>query len=162
MPTTILIIAPETVALPVARTLRIDLDAEVEIASNRRAGLAALRRHEFSLVLLDEAVTSPVGSAVDLLYQNAVGTLIVELNFTHWTPGRILRNVRAALSRCAQDRALAHTAAASRLHSELNATLTGLLLESQLALREATPTQAPKLRNVVQLAGDLRQRLRAA
>jgi hypothetical protein len=159
---TILIIAPESAALPVARTLRLDLDSEVEIATNRRAGLASLRRREFSLVLMDENLAAADTVAADLLYQNAAGALMLELNFAISSAGRILRQARGALARCAQDRAQARTAAASLLQSELNATLTGLLLESQLALRDASPTQAPKLRNVVQLAGDLREQLRAA
>jgi hypothetical protein len=159
---TILIIAPESAALPVARTLRLDLDAEVEVSTNRRAGLASLRRREFSLVLMDETLAATETEATDLLYQHAGGGLLVELNFALSGPGRILRQARGALARRAQDRAQARTAAASLLQSELNATLTGLLLESQLALREASPTLAPKLRNVVQLAGDLRERLRAA
>ena len=56
---------------------------------------------------------------------------------------------------------IAHTAATATLHSELNATLAGVLLESELALRDASPLQAPRLRHLVQLAGDLRDRLRA-
>jgi hypothetical protein len=158
----LLLIAAEPAALPIARALRLDLDAEVEIAANRHAGLAAVRRREFSLVLIDENLAATGTLATDLLYQNAGGALMVELNFALSRPGRILRQARAALARGAQDRAQARTAAASLLHSELSATLTGLLLESQLALRDASPSQAPKLRNVVQLAGDLRQRLRAA
>jgi hypothetical protein len=47
------------------------------------------------------------------------------------------------------------------LQCELNASLAGILLESELALLEASPAQAPKLRHLVQLAGDLRDRLRA-
>jgi hypothetical protein len=159
---TILIIAPESAAQPVARTLRLDLDAEVETAANRRAGLAALRRREYALVMVDENLAATDTLAADLLYQNAGGALLVEFNFVSSSVGRILRQARGALARRAQDRAQARTAAASLLQSELNATLTGLLLESQLALREATPALAPKLRNVVQLAGDLRERLRAA
>jgi hypothetical protein len=162
MPTTILIIASETPALPVARVLRLDLDAEVEIAPNRRSGLAALRRREFSLVLLDDNLAATETVAVDLIYQNAAGALLLELHFAIATPGRILRQARAALVRRAQDRARSRVAAATLLNSELNATLTGLLLESQLALREASPNQAPKLRQLVQLAGDLRQMLKAA
>jgi hypothetical protein len=162
MPVTILLISSESAALPIARTLRLDLDAEVEIATNRRAGLASVRRREFSLVLVDDNLAANDNLAVDLLYQNAGGALMVELNFAIASTGRILRQARAALARRAQDHTQARAAAALRLHSELNATLTGLLLESQLALREASPAQAPKIRQVVQLAGDLRQMLRAA
>ena len=56
--------------------------------------------------------------------------------------------------------ATARTAAAAALQSELNTVLAGVLLESQLALRDANPAQTPRLRHLVQLAGDLRDRLR--
>jgi hypothetical protein len=53
-------------------------------------------------------------------------------------------------------------AAAQIMEGEMNTTLTGLLLQTQLALEE--PTLAPgtvvKLRQVVELAGVLREQLR--
>ena len=162
MPVTILLIASQSVALPIARALRLDLDAAIEIAANRRAALAALRRGEFALVLVDENLAAIDNVAIDLLYQNARGALVVEINLTLSSTGRILRQARAALARRAQDQAQARAAAAALLQNELNATLAGLLLESELALRQASPAQAPKLRQLVQLAGDLRQLLRAA
>lgn len=156
----ILIIAPETTALAAADTLRRELDTSVEMATNRRAGLALLRRNEYSIVLLEENLAAADPEATDLLYQNAVSAPVLEVNFVLSTTTRIVRQVRAALARCAHDRAQARAAAATELQSELNASLSGLLLESQLALRSATPEQAPKLRHLVELAGDLRNRLR--
>jgi hypothetical protein len=151
MPSPILLIAPESTAPAVAEALRKSLDAMVEIASNRRAGLAALRRGEYCLVLLDEALAAADAQAADLLYQNAVSAPVLEINF---------RQARAALTRRAHDQAQARAAVTAALHSELNASLTGLLLESQLALREASPEQEEKLKHVVELAGKLRNQLR--
>jgi hypothetical protein len=169
MPTTVLLLASEAAAGPVADALRRELDAVVELQPSLRAGLASLRRRDFSLVLLDEALaaaepaTEPdmQTSAVDRLYQ-AGGAPLLELNLAISSAPRIVRQVRAALARRNRDLALARTAAASLLHSELNQTLSGLLLESELALRDASPAQAPKLRELVQLAVHLRDRLRPA
>lgn len=160
MPLPILLIAPESAAVSVSASLRKDLDAMVEMVSNRRAGLAALRRGEYALVLLDESIAAADSETTDMIYQNANAAPVLEINFAIAGAPRIVRQVRSALSRRAHDQAQARAAAASLLHSELNASLTGLLLESQLALREATPEQAPKLRHVIELAGDLRNRLR--
>lgn len=99
--------------------------------------------------------------SADLIYQSAGGALVVEVNFAISSAARIVRQIRAALARRTQDRAQAHTAATAELQCELNASLAGILLESELALLEASPAQAPKLRHLVQLAGDLRDRLRA-
>jgi hypothetical protein len=162
MPQSILLIAPEPLALHVAEALRTGLGLALDIAPNRRTGLAQLRRSEFALVLLDESVATADQDATDALYQNAGAAPVLEINFAITGLARIVRQVKAALSRRAQDHAQARAAAAMTLQQELSASLSGLLLESQLALREATPQQEPKLRHLVELAGDLRNRLRAS
>jgi hypothetical protein len=136
------------------------MDATVHMVSNRRFGLAALRREEFSVVLLEEALAQADDVGVDLLYQNAGSAPLLELNFAISSGPRILRQVRAALARRGQDRAHARRSVAEDLQNELNASLAGLLLESQLMLRDASPELAPKVRHLVQMAGDLRNRLR--
>jgi hypothetical protein len=161
MPHAILIIAPTLAAEPIADALRTELDAAVEISPHRRAGLAALRRSEFSLVLLEESLAELDPRGADLLYQNAGIAPVLELNFAISKAPRIVRAVRSALAHRAQDGVKARAAAIVTLQNELNASLSGLLLESQLALRDATPAQEPKLRHLVELASDLRNRLRA-
>ena len=156
----ILLIAPEPAALPVADALRLDLHAEVETASNRRSALTSLRRCEFALILIDESLATADPASTDLLYQGAGGALIVELNFAISSAVRIVRQTRAALLRRSQEQAQARAAAAASLHSELNTALASLLLESEMALREANPAQAPRLRHLVQLVSGLRDRLR--
>jgi signal transduction histidine kinase len=160
MPLPILLIAPENTALPVADALRRNLDAAVEAAYNRRAGLAALRRSEFCLVILDESLAAADAQAADLLYQNAVSAPVLEINFIITGQQRIVRQARAALTRRAHDLAQAKAAVTATLHRELNSSLAGLLLESQLALRAAAPEQEEKLKHVVELAGKLRNQLR--
>ena len=155
----ILIVADANAALSVAQVLRRELDSHVEIAANRRAGLAALRRGEYSLLLLEEGLAAADPEAAEQLYQKALATPILELNFAISNAQLVLRQVRAALTRRTHDQAQAREAAAISLENELKSTLTGLLLESQLCLRGATPAQVPKLRHLVELAGDLRNRL---
>jgi signal transduction histidine kinase len=159
-PPAILLIAPESAAEPIAEALRADLHAEVQITPSRRAALTLLRRNDFALILIDESLSSPDGTT-DLLYQDAGSALILELNLALSSAARIVRQARSALTRRAQELSTAHTVATAILHSELNTALAGVLLESELALREASPLQAPRLRHLVQLAGDLRDRLRA-
>jgi hypothetical protein len=158
----ILIIAKEDIALTVANLLRSELDRAVEIAPSRRAGLAALRRAEYCLVLLDEGLAIANAEITESLYEKALATQILELNFAISNAHRILRQVRAAFTRRAHDQAQAREAAAISLQNELKSSVTGLLLESQLALREAPPSNVAKLRHLVELAGDLRNRLLCA
>jgi hypothetical protein len=160
MPATVLLLAPEAAGQTAADALRRALDAEVDVLPNPRAGVAALRHREYTLVLLDESLAVAEAEATDRLYQTSTAPLL-ELNLAISSAPRIVRQARAALLRRSRDLAVAQTAAAALLHRELNQTLSGLLLESELALRQATPEQAPKLMELVQLAGSLRDRLRA-
>jgi signal transduction histidine kinase len=159
--TTILLIAPEIAGSPVADSIRKQLDSEVQLVPNRRSAVAALRRNDYALIVLEENLITSDPEAIDHLYKAAGAALLLEVNFAISSPDRIVRQVRSALTRRAHDRAQARTAAAASLQSELGTTLAGLLLESELALREAAPAQQPKLRHVVELASDLRNRLRA-
>jgi len=157
----ILIIADGASARVVADALRRELDRPVEVVSTRRAGLAALRRGDYSLLLLEESLAASDAEATEQLYQKALAAPVLELNFALSGAPRILRQVRAALTRRAYDQAQAREAATIELHNELKSSLTGLLLESQLALREAQPGHSAKLRHLVELAGNLCDRLQA-
>ncbi len=161
MPHSVLLIAPEPAAAAVANALRRDLDAYVELSAHGRESLAALRREEFTLILLGENLAAADPAATDGLYAGAGTATVLEINFAICSVGRVLRQIGAALSRRAQDQAKARTAAAAALGNELNASLTGLLLESQLALRQAGPELAPTLQHLIELAAELREQLRA-
>jgi hypothetical protein len=157
----ILLFAPEPFATRVAEALRAELDMAVDTAAHRRAALACMRRAEYALVLMEESLAAADPEATDALYAAAGHAPVLEINFAISGLPRVVRHVKSSLARRAYDQAQARAAVAASLESELSASLSGLLLESQLALREATPRQAPKLRHVVELAGDLRDRLRA-
>jgi hypothetical protein len=161
MSTSLLLIAPEQAADAVAAALRRGLDAEVELATTRRAGLACLRRREYTLVLLEDSLVAADPESADLLYHAAGAAPALEIHCVLSSVERIVRQVRSALMRRDRDRSQAIAAATERLQHELGATLTGILLESQLALREANPRLQPKLQHVVDLASALCERLKA-
>jgi hypothetical protein len=65
-----------------------------------------------------------------------LGTAIpVQVNLAISGLDRVVREVRAAVDRRKREEAAARQAAVGTLHSELNGTLTALLLECELALR---------------------------
>ena len=74
------------------------------------------------------------------------------------------REVQAAIGRREQQQVMALRAAALLLENDLKSTLTGLLLQSQLALAEPElpPRLAGKLELVAELAGSMRRRLEQA
>lgn len=156
----ILLIAPDPAAATIAQALRDGPQLDVMASTHARDTASALSHEEFGLILLDENLAAADPAATQALYADAGGAPILEVNFAICSVERVLRQVRAALNRRAQDEAKARTVVAAALGNELNAALTGLLLKSQLALREAGPELAPALRQVIALAAELRAELR--
>ena len=161
MAISLLLIAPEPAAASLAAVLHRDLPAQVEVSASCRAGMQPLRQEDFDLILLDENLAAADPETTESLYAAAGATPILEMAFSICRAERVLRQVRSALFRRAQDRAKARAAAAAALGNELNASLTGVLLESQLALRQAGPELAPSLRHLIELASELRAQLQS-
>ncbi len=157
----LLLVAPDPPAGTLAQALRRELDIHVHVAAHGRSALAALRREEFRLIVLEENLAAAEPDATTALFAGAGTAPVLEINFGLCGTDRIVRQVRSALLRRAGDEAKARLAVAHSLQNELNASLAGLLLESQLALRGAGPEILPTLQQLIGLASELREQLRA-
>jgi hypothetical protein len=137
------------------------LGMEVEVAEGRKAALAALRRREFSAVVVDETMAECDPAAAEKIWEQAGLAIPLQINFALSGAARLLREIRAALHRREREQALAHRAAAASIEAELKGTVAGLLLHSQLALNgsEVSSPIADRLRMVASLAGNLRRQL---
>ena len=133
----------------------------VEVAATHRAGMAALRRRDYSVMVVDDCIAEANPAAAELLWRNSGMAVPMQINFAISAGSRLAREVQAAIGRWEQHQVFALRAAASLLESELKSTVTGLLLQSQLALAEPelTPKLAGKLELVAELAASLRQTL---
>lgn len=133
----------------------------VETVSNRRDALAALRRKSYAILVLDSSLLEAAAGDADALFRHSGLAIPLEINFAISGCSRLVREIRAALSRRQMEQAVATRAAATSLESNLRDTVAGLLLQSQLALAEpAIPPQlAEKLKLMAELAGNLRQKL---
>lgn len=144
-----------------AQAMEQQLGLRVNIVPDRRGGLAALRRDEFAVVILDENLALADAAATDVLWKQAGLAVPIEINFAICGCARIMREVRAALARRDQEQMLAMRAAASLVESELNSVVTGLVLQSELAMSETVnPAVAARLHTIKELANSLRDRLR--
>ena len=163
-PHSVLIISPMAEAQTFAVSLADTLGYPVEVAATHRAGLAALRRRDYSVVVLDGSMAEANPAGAELLWRNCGMAVPVQINFALSGGSRLAREVQAAIGRREQQQVVALRAAASLLESQLKSTITGLLLQSQLALAEpeVTPKLAGKLELVAELAASLRQRLEQA
>jgi len=103
----------------------------------------------------------PNPDGAELLWKHAGLAVPLQINFAISGSARLAREVRAAIARREQEQSLAMRAAASTIESELKSTVTGLLLQSQLALADpqVSPQLTFKLKMMVDLAGTRRQRL---
>jgi CheY-like chemotaxis protein len=139
------------------------LGMEVEVAEGRKSALAALRRREFSAVVVDETMAECDPAGTEAVWESSGLAIPLQINFALAGASRLVRDIRAALHRREREQKLAHRAAAAAIETELKSTVAGLLLHSQLALSDSDVTApiADKLRVVADLAGSLRQQLSA-
>jgi len=139
------------------------LGMNVEFASGRRAAIDMLRRREFAAVILDETLAECDPEAAEAIWERSGLAIPVQINFALAGAARIIREIRAALQRRQKEQEAARRAAREDIGAELKNTVSGLLLQSQLALAEnGIPHHvAQKLRIVEDLAGKLRLQLTA-
>jgi hypothetical protein len=137
------------------------LGLETDVAEGRKQALAALRRREFSVVVVDETLAECDPAAAEAIWEMAGLAIPLQINFALSGAARLIREIRSALHRREREQALARRAATAAIEIELKSTVAGLLLHSQLALNgaEMTSPVADKLRVVADLAGHLRSQL---
>jgi len=136
---------------------------DVEVAEGRKAALTALRRREFSAVVVDETMAECDPSAAEAIWERAGLAIPLQINFALSGAPRLIREIRSALHRREREQTMARRAAAAAIENELKNTVAGLLLQSQLALSgsEASSPIADRLRMVAELASNLREQLNA-
>jgi hypothetical protein len=146
-----------------ARAIGERLETTVATATSRRDALAALRDAEFGVVVVEESLVESDPGWADQVWDLAGYAVPIEINLAISGSERVAREVKAALARRDGEQALARKAVSLELESEFKSSLTGLLLHSELALREPSvpPALALKLRYVAELAGEIRERLKS-
>ena len=160
----ILLVAALEGAEHCARALEEQVGLEVELASTRQSALEALERSSYLLLVIEEHLAESDPAWADRVWQLAGTAVPLQINLVLSGGTRLVREARAALSRRGNEQAIARRAALLDINRELNAAVTGLLLESELALRstDLPATLEPRLRHMAELAGDLSVRLRAS
>jgi DNA-binding NtrC family response regulator len=144
-----------------AEAVSAQLGMEVEVAEGRKTALAALKRREFCVVVVDETLAECDPAAAEAICGRAGLAIPLQVNFALSGAARLIREIRAGLHRRDREQTLARRAAESAIERELKSTVAGLLLQSQLALSvgDVPPPVADRLRVVADLAGSLRQQL---
>jgi Flp pilus assembly protein TadB len=137
------------------------LGMSVEVAEGRKTALAALRKKEFAVIVVDETLAECDPAAAEAIWERAGLSIPLQINFALAGAARLIREIRAALHRREREQTLARRAAASAIETEVKTAIAGLLLHSQLALSGAEVPEpvADKLRLMTDIANDLRRQL---
>jgi hypothetical protein len=144
-----------------AAELAARLGIAVELVSTRAAALRLLDRRTYEVVIFDQMLADADPESAELVWQRTGLAMPIQISFALAGTLRLEREIRSALGRRLREQQLAVAAAAATMDMDVKNAITGLLLESQLALAEEgiPPAVASRLRTVLGIADRLRNRL---
>jgi hypothetical protein len=148
-------------AVECARALKESTGEEVVVAENLRQAATLLRSESYLAVVLDQHILETEPDEIDTAMQHLGTAIPVQVNLAISGLDRLVREVRAAVERRKREEAAARRAVAGELHSELNGTITALLLQCELALQVPglPPTAEDKLHSAHTLIKKIRAQL---
>ena len=157
---TLIITAAEGVE-EIAAGLAQKLGLAVEVAGTRTAALRLLERRSYALVVLDQILAEADPQGAELVWRHTGLAIPLQVNFALAGSLRLEREMRTALARRQREQQLATVAAAAAVDAALKNAVTGILLESRLALEEKglSPGIERRLRTMEEIADQLRERL---
>ena len=157
----ILLITASSRAKECAAALETSARQNVDLAHSVPRALAKLQRTEYDTLVIDESLVEIDDSAVNALLNHAGMAMPIYINLGLHRTERLVREVIAGLARKHAERIGAKRSAITELQSQLRGDLTGILLASELALRESAlpPRVADRINSVHRLAEQIRTRL---
>ena len=158
----ILLVTPNLRAEECAAALREATGEEIVLAESLRRATTRLRADSYLSVVLDQYLLEAEPDETETLMQHLGDAIPVQVNLAISGLDRLVREVRAAVQRRKHEEVLARRAAQKTLHSELNGTVTALLLTCELALStpDLPPAVLEKLHSAHALVEKLRSQLR--
>ena len=134
---------------------------KAEVASTVPLALSRMRAAEYEAIAVDQSLLEADFRAFDTLLNHCGMAMPIYVNLALHSAERIAREVQVALRRADQEKIVAMRAAERVLRNQLRDEVTGILLNSELALRQQSlpPEFAEKMRSVRQLAEKMRARM---
>ena len=161
----ILLVTPSERAPECTAALHHATGEEVAVAESLARAATLLRAESYLAVVLDQYLVETEPHEAENTLEHLGTSILVPVNLAISGMERLVREVRAALQRRQREEVRARQAAIGRLHSELNGTITALLLSSELALEPAhglPPAAVERLQSVHELVKRLRRELESA
>jgi hypothetical protein len=142
----ILIIWNSAKAQECARAIEHAMQEPVRAASSLHECSELLRSGEYSAVVVDQWITEAEPEPATVVFDHLGMAVPVFVNFGISGVERILRELRAALSRRGLETALARQSAREALREELKDDVTALLLCCGIALENTNSDDVPRVR----------------
>ena len=155
----ILVVTPHLRADECAEALHQATSEEIVLAKSLCSAAALLRTESYLAVVLDQYLLETEPDQTDAIMQHLGTAILVHVNLAISGMERLAREVRAAVQRRRREEVAARRAAVSTLQSELNGTVTALLLSCELAL--GTPGLPSEAIEKMESAHGLVQKLRS-
>ena len=154
----ILLVTPNLRGGECAGALRKATGMDVAVADSLRRATGLLRSNEYVSVVLDQYLLETEGEETSTLMEHLGTAIPVQVNLAISGMDRIVREVRTAVQRRKRQEVIARRAAQESLQSELNSTVTALLLHCDMAI--ASPGLPPAAVENLQSARELVNKLR--
>ena len=152
----ILLITPSERVRACAPSFQQATSEVIHTADSLRQGTAKLRVQEYSVVAIDQFLLETEPEASEALMEHLGTAIPLPLNFAVSGQERIVRELRAALTRRQREHLAARQAVEQDLRNQLRNTVTALLLSCDLA---NAPKLPPGIKERLKTAHGLLQRL---
>ncbi len=156
-----MVVTPNLRADECAEALRHATQEEIVLAESVRQAATLLRAETYLVVVLDQYLLETEPEEAEKVMQHLGVAIPIHVNLAITGVERLAREVRAAVQRRRREEVAARRAAATTLHSELNGTVTALLLSCELALGASglSSAAAEMLKSAHELVKKLRSQL---
>lgn len=144
-----------------ARIIEHAIQEPVEVASSLHEGAQRLQSREYSAVVVDQWIAEAEHEPTSVIFDHLGMAVPIFVNFGISGVERILRELRAALSRRRLETELAHQGARQAVREELKDDVTALLLSCGVALEQSDVSDPVKtrLQQISQIAQRMKQKL---
>jgi len=160
----ILLVTTSSRAKECAAALEQGTGHKTHLASSVPQAVSKLQSAEYGGLAIDQSVLESDFRAFETLLNRCGIAMPLHVNLALHSTERVVREVQAALRRGEKEKLVATRAAGQMLRNQLRSEITGILLNSELALRQASisPDVAEKLKSVRDLAEKMRSQLQIA
>ena len=157
----ILLVTTSSRSKECAAALELGTGHKTFVASTVPHALHRLHTAEYDVLIIDQFLVEGDLSGLDSLLNRCGMAMPVYINLALHSTERLVREVQVAMRRIDSERLLAMSSAQKILSDRLKGNLTGILLTSELALRQGgiAPEVAEKVRSVRDLAEKMRTQL---